>query len=189
MLSAPSPRLPRSHRRLACLAVLCAAFVSVSSHAQQALTLDQALRAAQERSRQLVAQDSAASASREMAIAAGQLPDPTLKAGVNNLPINGPDRFSLTRDFMTMRSIGVAQEITRSDKLKARSARFGREAEAAEAACAADRSGRLCLSRRTRLTSRRLRRALRRRADRGSNPPDRATSRHGQDQAVALGRR
>ena len=137
MFSAPSPRLPRqprSHRRLACTAVLCAAFASVSSQAQQGLTLDQALRAAQGRSRQLVAQDSAASASREMAIAAGQRPDPTLKAGINNLPINGPDRFSLTRDFMTMRSIGVAQEITRSDKLTARSARFDREAEAAEAA-------------------------------------------------------
>ena len=137
MFSAPSPRLPRqprSHRCLACLAVLCAAFVSVSSHAQQALTLDQALRVAQNRSRQLVAQDSAASASREMAVAAGQLPDPTLKAGINNLPINGPDRFSLTRDFMTMRSIGLAQEITRSDKLKARSARYDREAETAEAA-------------------------------------------------------
>ena len=137
MFSAPSPRLPRqprSHMRLACLAVLCAALFGASSHAQQALTLDQALRAARDRSRQLVAQDSAASASREMAIAAGQLPDPTLKAGINNLPINGPDRFSLTRDFMTMRSIGVAQEITRGDKLKARSARFDREAEAAEAA-------------------------------------------------------
>ncbi len=80
MFSAPSPRLPRqprSHRRLACTAVLCAAFASVSSQAQQGLTLDQALRAAQGRSRQLVAQDSAASASREMAIAAGQRPDPT----------------------------------------------------------------------------------------------------------------
>ena len=137
MFSAPSQRLPRqplAHRRLACLAVLCAALASVNSHAQQTLTLDQALRAAQNRSRQLAAQDSAASASREMAIAAGQLPDPTLKAGINNLPINGPDRFSLTRDFMTMRSIGVAQEIIRGDKLKARSARFDREAEAAEAA-------------------------------------------------------
>ena len=137
MFSAPSswlPRRPRSPCRLACMAVLCAAFASVSSQAQQALTLDQALRAAQDRSRQLVAQDSAASASREMAIAAGQRPDPTLKAGINNLPIDGPDRFSLTRDFMTMRSIGLAQEITRSDKLKARSARFDREAEAAEAA-------------------------------------------------------
>ncbi len=137
MFSAPSqqlPRLPHSFRRLSCLAVLCTAFTSVNAHAQQALTLDQALRAAQDRSRQLAAQDSAASASREMAIAAGQLPDPTLKAGISNLPINGPDRFSLTRDFMTMRSIGVAQEITRGDKLKARSARFDREAETAEAA-------------------------------------------------------
>lgn len=137
MFSALAQRLPRPpHSRglLACLAVLCTVFVSLSSHAQQVLTLDQALRAAQDRSRQLVAQDSAASASREMAVATGQLPDPTLKAGINNLPINGPDRFSLTRDFMTMRSIGVAQEITRSDKLKARSARFDREAETAEAA-------------------------------------------------------
>jgi len=134
MFSAPFPRLQRSHRRLACCAALCAAFVSVTGHAQQALTLEQALRTAQDRSRQLVAQDAAAAASREMAVAAGQLPDPTLKAGINNLPINGPDRFSLTRDFMTMRSIGVAQEITRSDKLKARSARFDREAETAEAA-------------------------------------------------------
>jgi outer membrane protein TolC len=68
-----------------------------------------------------------------MGLAAGQLPDPTLKFGVNNLPINGEDRFSLTQDFMTMRSVGVMQEITRSDKLKVRSARFNREAEAAEA--------------------------------------------------------
>ena len=128
------PRQPLSQRRLAFLAALCAAFASVNSHAQQALTLDQALRAAQDRSRQLVAQDYAASASREMAVAAGQWPDPTFKAGVNNLPINGPDRLSLTRDFMTMRSIGVAQEITRTDKRKARSARFSREAETAEAA-------------------------------------------------------
>jgi outer membrane protein TolC len=98
------------------------------------LTLDQALRAAQDRSLQLVAQDAAASASRAMAVAAGQLPDPTLKAGINNLPVNGADRFSLTRDFMTMRSIGIAQEITRAEKLNARSARFDREADAAESA-------------------------------------------------------
>jgi outer membrane protein TolC len=68
-----------------------------------------------------------------MAHAAGQRPDPTLKAGVNNLPIDGPDRFSVARDFMTMRSIGVMQEFTRDGKLKARSARFEREAEVAEA--------------------------------------------------------
>jgi len=97
------------------------------------LTLDGALRLAQERSRQLPAQDAAAAAAREMAVAAGQRPDPTLKAGISNLPINGEDRLSLTRDFMTMRSVGVAQELTRASKLKARSARYERDAEVAEA--------------------------------------------------------
>lgn len=113
---------------------LCLTFVSLGAHAQAGLTLDQALRAAQDRSQQLVAQDAAAAASRDMAVAAGQRPDPTLRVGINNLPINTQDRFSLTRDFMTMRSVGVMQEITRRDKLKARAARFDREAETAEAA-------------------------------------------------------
>ncbi|WP_235835283.1 TolC family protein [Piscinibacter terrae] len=104
-----------------------------TAHAAGSLTLDEALRLAQERSRQLSAQDAAANASRQMAVAAGQRPDPTLKVGVNNLPVDGPDRLSLTRDFMTMRSIGVMQEITRGSKLKARSERFEREAEVAVA--------------------------------------------------------
>ena len=103
-------------------------------YAQPALTLEQALRIAQDRSRQLVAQDYAASAARQMAVAASQLPDPILTAGVNNLPINGLDAFSLTSDFMTMRSVSVMQQFTRSDKREARAARFDREAEAAESA-------------------------------------------------------
>ncbi len=112
---------------------LVAGACALQVHAAGTLTLDEALRLAQERSRQLVAQDASASASRSMAVAAGQRPDPTLKAGINNLPIDGPDRFSVTRDFMTMRSIGVVQDLTRTGKLKARSARFEREAEVAEA--------------------------------------------------------
>lgn len=106
---------------------------NAQAQAQPALGLEQALQAAQVRSRQLVAQDAAATAAREMAQAAGQLPDPMLKAGINNLPINGPDRFSLTQDFMTMRSVGVAQEFTRAGKRQARATRFEREADAAEA--------------------------------------------------------
>jgi outer membrane protein TolC len=102
--------------------------------AQTPLSLDTALALAQERSRQLVAQGAAAGAAREMAVAAAQRPDPTLKAGINNLPVDGADRFSLSRDFMTMRSIGVMQELTREDKRRARSARFEREAESADAA-------------------------------------------------------
>ena len=104
-----------------------------STQAAPALTLAQALRLAQERSRQLVAQDATASAARHMAVAAGQLPDPVLKAGINNLPITGPDPYSLTRDPLTMRSIGVMQELVRDDKRSARALRFEREAQATEA--------------------------------------------------------
>ena len=118
-------------RGLIALAVLFA-FSAVQAHAAP-LTIDDALRLAQERSRQLPAQQALAAAAREMASAAGQRPDPTLKAGINNLPIDGPDRFSLSRDFMTMRSIGLMQEFTREGKLNARTARFEREAEVAEA--------------------------------------------------------
>jgi len=113
---------------------LIASLAATGSLAQTPLSLDAALALAQERSRQLVAQGAAASAAREMAVAAGQRPDPTLKAGINNLPVDGADRFSLTRDFMTMRSIGVMQELTRDDKRRARAARFEREAESADAA-------------------------------------------------------
>ena len=87
------------------------------SHAgEPALTLGEAQRIAVERSRQLAAQDASITAAREMAVAAGQLPDPVLKLGIDNLPVDGADRFSLTRDFMTMRRIGVMQEFTRDDK-------------------------------------------------------------------------
>lgn len=97
--------------------------------AETPLTLAEAQRRAVERSRQLASQDFAVSASREMAIAAGQLPDPVLKLGVDNLPVNGPDRFNLTNDFMTMRRVGVMQELTRADKRRFRSERYEREAE------------------------------------------------------------
>lgn len=77
----------------------------------------------------IVAQDAAVTASREMAVAAGQLPDPVATIGVNNLPINGQDAWSFTADFMTMRSVGVMQEFTHSKKREARAERFEREAD------------------------------------------------------------
>jgi outer membrane protein TolC len=101
--------------------------------AAQALALDEALRLAQRRSSQLAAHTASADASREMAAAAGRLPDPVLRVGISNLPVTGADAGSVTRDFMTMRSIGVAQEFTREEKRKARATRFERDADAAAA--------------------------------------------------------
>src|SRR5450432_2615043 len=120
-------------RHLSLAFALGLALFALNVDAQQVLTLDQALRAAQDRSRQLVAQDSAAAASRDLSISAAQLPDPTLKLGIVDVPVNGPDQFSLTRDSFTMGTIGVVQEFTRSEKRQARAARYEREAEAAEA--------------------------------------------------------
>jgi outer membrane protein TolC len=101
--------------------------------AAQTLTLEQALRAAELRSRALLAQDAATVSAHEMAVAARQLPDPMLRFGLSNLPVDGVDRFSLTDDFMTMGSIGVMQQLTRVAKRKASAARFEREADAAQA--------------------------------------------------------
>ena len=53
--------------------------------------------------------------------AAASLPDPRLLVGVDNLPVTGPDRYSLTRDPGTMQRIGVMQEVPNRAKRDARS--------------------------------------------------------------------
>jgi len=101
--------------------------------AEAPLTLAEAQREAVARSRLLAAQDYAATAAREMAVASAQLPDPVATVGINNLPINGPSAWSLTEDFMTMRSVGLMQELTRQDKRQARAERFEREGDKSRA--------------------------------------------------------
>lgn len=89
------------------------------------LTLEMAVRQALHRSAAHQAAESEVRASVEAAAQAGQLPDPMLKLGIDNLPVEGPDRWSLSRDFMTMRRIGIEQTWVSSDKRAARSARAG----------------------------------------------------------------
>ena len=119
----------RAVPRRMCVSCLPVVLLAGLAHAADGLTLVDAQRLAAERSRQLAAQDHAVFASREMAVAAKQLPDPTLKAGIENLPVDGPDAFSVTKDFMTMRRIGVMQEFTRSEKRQLRAEKLEREAE------------------------------------------------------------
>ena len=109
-----------------CVALVAALAASGESIAQDvdALAFDEALRLAEERSQQLRAEDATALAAREMAAAAAEAPDPVLTAGINNLPVNGPDRYSLNDDFMTMRSVALSRELTRHDKRDARAERF-----------------------------------------------------------------
>ena len=118
-----------------CRAAVAALIVAMGSPSWAAdpLTLMEAQRIAVGRSQQLLAQDALTVAAREQAVAAGQLPDPVLKFGIDNLPADGPDRGSLTRDFMTMRRIGIMQEIPRAEKRQLRAERFERDAQRVQA--------------------------------------------------------
>jgi outer membrane protein TolC len=84
------------------------------------LSFDQALSLAVQRSEAARAGRAAARSAGESSRAAGQLPDPTLSAGIDNLPVTGGDRFSTTRDSMTMKRIGISQEWVSADKRAAR---------------------------------------------------------------------
>jgi outer membrane protein TolC len=97
------------------------------------LTLAEAQRLALERSKQLEAGLLGIRASQAMSVAARERPDPVAKLGLENLPINGSEAFSVQQDFMTMRSIGIMQELTRPSKLRARSAEAEEAVRLAEA--------------------------------------------------------
>lgn len=99
-----------------------------------ALSLPEAQQLALQHTRQLAVHELSADAARQMAVAAGQLPDPVLKAGIDNLPVSGGERFSLGADFMTMRRIGISQELTSTDKRRRRAELYQEEAGKAQAA-------------------------------------------------------
>jgi len=86
------------------------------------LTLEMAQDLAVQRSESARAGRAGVSSASELARAASQLPDPMLRAGIENLPVTGPDRFSTTRDSMTMKRIGISQEWLSGEKRAARQA-------------------------------------------------------------------
>jgi outer membrane protein TolC len=131
--ASPAPGSRARHLcRLSALVAL--ALIPAFSYAQSpALTLDQALQLATQRSASSQAAAASVQASREMAAKADQLPDPMLKLGVDNVPVNGPDKFSLGRDFMTMRRVGIEQQWVSPDKRAARAERGQRAVDAEEA--------------------------------------------------------
>ncbi len=83
---------------------------------ERTLTLEQAIDQALREAPQVAASTAALEGAEAVAPSAGRLPDPELVAGVDNLPINTVDRYSLTRDFMTMRKIGVMQSFPSGEK-------------------------------------------------------------------------
>jgi outer membrane protein TolC len=117
-------RLPvtRSIGLLSALVLVCPLLARA---ADIPLSLSEALAIAVRDSSLLAAQRAGVAAAEETTVSARELPDPKLKLGVDNFPLDGVDKYSLTRDFMTMRRIGVAQEFPRAEKREIK----GRRAE------------------------------------------------------------
>jgi len=105
--------------------------------AADTLSLAETLRVAVGQSPQIASQQAMMKSAREMSTPAGELPDPKLIAGVENVPTEGADRWSLTRDFMTMTRVGVMQDFPRAEKRELRVRRAEREAARIEAQVAA----------------------------------------------------
>lgn len=101
------------------------------------LTLEQAEQLALTGQPLLDAQRATVRAGRERAIAMRQLPDPMLIAGVQNLPVNGEMRYSLSDDFMTMTGVGVMQEFPLPGKRRLRGRGESLMADAGDARLAA----------------------------------------------------
>lgn len=111
--------------RLALAAVLAA----VPAAQAAAMGFEQALLLAEQRSAALAARQATADGALQARAAAGQLPDPRLAVGVENFPISGPDRFSWNREAMTMRRVGVMQDVPNAAKRAAQREAAGAKAE------------------------------------------------------------
>ena len=129
--------LPVRALRRPCAAALTA--LAFAAHAQigttsvaagaSPLTAVEAMALAERNAPALDARKSAIDAAQALADSARALPDPKLKLGLDNWPIESADKFSTGRDFMTMRRIGISRDMPREEKRELRAARHSIEAQ------------------------------------------------------------
>ena len=97
------------------------------------LSLDEAVDQALKEAPQLAASMATVEAMQAVLPSAGRLPDPEFVTAVDNLPINTADRYSLTRDFMTMRRIGLMQSFPNRQKRRLQTERAEQDVAVAQA--------------------------------------------------------
>jgi len=120
--------------------VVALSLLSTTAQAGEApFGLDEAIERALGDSPQIVAAQASLEGAQDLAPGAGRLPDPEAIVGVDNLPVNSSDQFSLTRDFMTMRKVGVMQTFPNGEKRRLRGELASREVDLARADLRASR--------------------------------------------------
>ena len=90
--------------------------VSVFAANAAEFSLQQTLTAAERYSAELSANRNQSNALNAMADSARQLPDPKLKFGIENVPLQGGNSHRLTREGMTMQRIGIMQDYISEEK-------------------------------------------------------------------------
>src|SRR5437773_6498111 len=131
----------RFARPLVCLIGLALSAPVARAAGTEPLPLAEALNIGERISPRLAAQGAALAAATELVPRARELPDPKLRIGVDNLPVNGVDRFRYDSDFMTMRKIGVMQDFPNGEKRRLRGERAARERDVEAANLDAQRAG------------------------------------------------
>jgi outer membrane protein TolC len=128
-------------RRTACTLCLCLslALTLPASSAIREISLQDAVRMAVDRAPMLDARRAGVTAAQQDAARAGALPDPMLTVGIDNLPVTGSDAFDTGADFMTMKKIGLRQEIPARAKRDARQRLAMRQVDEAAAQSEAER--------------------------------------------------
>jgi outer membrane protein TolC len=99
---------------------LTSALTLLASAAHAApLTYDAALKLADQSAPSLQAKALDTRAAESAAVAAGRLPDPKLRLGLDNFPISGPPAGRFGPDSMTMATVGVMQDMPNGAKRRA----------------------------------------------------------------------
>lgn len=128
MLSVPRHRRQLCRRLLFPAVLLCALVIAPATPAQT-LTFNDALVLAVREAPVLRAGEARVDSARLATLPAGELPDPSLVLGLDNVPMEGSDRFSTSDDAMTMRRFGVMQEFTSPAKRRARTEQAAAQVE------------------------------------------------------------
>lgn len=123
-------------RAVACAVTLAAPLAAGAASA--GLTLPEAVRLAGERAPMLEARRAGVLSAQENAARAGALPDPMLTVGIDNLPVTGPDAFDARVDDMTMKKIGLRQDVPARAKRVARRSLASRQIDQARAQAEAE---------------------------------------------------
>lgn len=110
---------PRRLPRLNTFGVVMACGIFISPQVR-ALEFAEARHIAEQQSPRVTAQLLQINAVESAQKAAGSLPDPKFSVGLENFPISGMDRWSLTRESMTMQRLALMQEVPNRAKRDAR---------------------------------------------------------------------